>query len=714
MRLTLSKKIPLAMVLATLVSGVVAGVVSINLAEKEVRRQTEERFTALAGARKTALEGYLKSIEEDLLVLAKNGQTLGAFQQYKNAWESLGSNQTDTLQKLYITENPHPLGQKENLDAAPDDSAYSAVHKVHHLWFREFLRKRGYYDIFLFDKNGNVIYTVFKELDFATNVMNGKWKDTDLGNVFRAARDGKAGDAYFVDFKPYAPSADVPAAFIATQIVNSAGQTLGVIAFQMPIARINAIMNDGSGLGKSGESFVVGSDFLVRNETRTPGETTAILNLKIDSDPVKLALEGKDGTTVSRNTGSNAQLTSYRPFEFLGARWAMLLMMDESEAMAPVATLQKTLILAIGAGILVVGMLGALFSRISITRPIQHLYQAMISLAKGDLQTSIPCAERTDELGSMASALQVFKDAGMEKIRMEQAQAEAEERAKAERHQAMMELADRFQQRVQSVVDTVAAASTELSHTAQSMVQIIDTTSTKAASAATASGQTDTNVRSVAAAAEELSASVREIASQVSRSNTMVGQSVDSAEAAGRSAEVLSTTTQNIFEVIELINNIAGQINLLALNATIESARAGEAGKGFAVVASEVKSLASQTSKATEDIARKIEEMKSASESVVSALSGIRDSIKQVDQYSNSIASAVEEQSAVTNEIASSMQHAAEGTQAVNDNLVDVRSASEEAHSASEQVLEAARELSRQAEFLNGEVATFLEEVRHG
>ncbi len=375
-------------------------------------------------------------------------------------------------------------------------------------------------------------------------------------------------------------------------------------------------------------------------------------------------------------------------------------------------TVKRNMLVAAAISVLMIIVSAILTFRWLIT-PLGKTIHTMESLREGQYDLSIAGTDRKDEMGAMARTMETFRKSGLDKLRMEREQIEAEARSKEERHQAMLSLADRFQQRVQGVIDTVAAASTELSHTAQSMVQIVDTASSKADTASHASTETDNNVRSVASAAEELSASIREIASQVSRSTQVVAQSVANTQLADKSAQTLAITTQNIFEVIELINNIAGQINLLALNATIESARAGEAGKGFAVVASEVKNLASQTSKATEDIARKIEEMKAASESVVGALVSIRESITQVDQYSNSVASAVEQQTAVTSEIASNMQHAARGTQTINESLIEVRSASEEAHGASEQVLDAARELSRQAEFLSGEVASFLDEVRH-
>ncbi|MBY0408214.1 MAG: hypothetical protein K2Q01_11025, partial [Rickettsiales bacterium] len=275
-----------------------------------------------------------------------------------------------------------------------------------------------------------------------------------------------------------------------------------------------------------------------------------------------------------------------------------------------------------------------------------------------------------------------------------------------------VELANSFEKNVKGIVNSVASAATQLSQTAEELTRIMGDTTHVVQSAASGASQTTANVQSVASAAEEMTASVREISSQLQMSNNMVQDSVKRAESADQQAASLSGATSKVKEVIGLISEIAGQINLLALNATIESARAGDAGKGFAVVASEVKNLANQTNKSVEEITRVISEMNIASEEIIGSLKGIRESVQNISSSTSTIAAAVEEQSATTNEIARSMQSAAEGTQVISVNLSEVQQSSSHAESSSAQVSGASRELSKQAEQLNIEVDNFLKMIR--
>jgi methyl-accepting chemotaxis protein len=246
-------KLPVMVVLMIAGALAIVSYQGISAAKSALETAYSSELKALVSARADELDGYLDSIAEDLTTLQGSEQVIHALQLYTAAWDKLGDKPKDTLQNWYITENPNPTGQKEKLDFAAADSEYNAVHKNYHPWFRNFLQKRGYYDIFLFDMHGNVVYTVFKELDFASNLLNGQWKNTDLGNIYRKITDSSAkeGDMFFYDFAPYAPSNNVPAGFIATPVFYK-GQKIGGLAFQMPIERINHIMSDGSGLGETG------------------------------------------------------------------------------------------------------------------------------------------------------------------------------------------------------------------------------------------------------------------------------------------------------------------------------------------------------------------------------------------------------------------------------------------------------------------------------
>ncbi len=712
MTIRISKKIPIAIAMASIITGGLAAYFSIGTISTALHDMEVSAYGALVDARKNALTGYLRSIEEDVITLASSDQILTALDEYNAAWGSLDGDHTKYLQKYYISENPNPTGQKNALEYATDGSAYSAAHKRFHPWFNKFLIQKEFYDVFLINKNGDIVYSVFKELDFATNLIKGQWKDSDLGNAFRTAVGGKAGQAYFLDFRPYAPSHDAPASFISTPIVDNNGETQGVLVFQMPISRINAIMANNTGLGQTGETYIVGGDHLMRNDSRfvAKGESS-ILKTRIDSQAVKEAMAGKTGFMEGNDADNVPTYYAYTPVDFLGTRWAAIADISMAEVNGPISDMSKQLIITILSVVGVMVLAGTIFAR-TITNAISKITSAMRKVADGDLTTEVPLLGQKDEVGEMAAALQVFKEnAQMVKQMQEQ---EAQRKADAEREKRAMQekLANDFEQSVKSIVNLVAAAATELSQTAQSMVSTIKDGATKASEATNAASSTSANVQTVASAAEELSASVREISGQLQKTTSLVNQSSEKAQNADNLANALTAASDKVSSAMEMIANISGQINLLALNATIESARAGEAGKGFAVVASEVKNLASQTDKTVVEIHGVIEEMKNASQAIIKALNEIKGSVGSISEAASSVASAVEEQSATTNEIARSMQTAAAGTQTISNNLQNVSSSSMQAGTASEQMLQASKELSQQAEMLNTQVDDFLRKIR--
>ena len=277
---------------------------------------------------------------------------------------------------------------------------------------------------------------------------------------------------------------------------------------------------------------------------------------------------------------------------------------------------------------------------------------------------------------------------------------------------AQVQLADNFEANVMGVVDTVASASTEMQSTAETMASTAEETNRQSTAVAAASEETSTNVQTVASACEELASSVAEIGRQVATSTKITQEAVEESERTNETVQSLTEGAQKIGEVVNLINDIAGQTKLLALNATIEAARAGDAGKGFAVVASEVKSLANQTAKATEEIASQIASIQGVTGDAAEAIGGIRKTFGEVSEIATTIAAAVEEQSTATEEISRNVQQAAAGTQEVSGNIAGVTQAASATGQSAQQVLESAGDLSKQSEALRSEVEKFLVEVR--
>jgi methyl-accepting chemotaxis protein len=366
----------------------------------------------------------------------------------------------------------------------------------------------------------------------------------------------------------------------------------------------------------------------------------------------------------------------------------------------------------LGAGILCVLALAAWLVNRDITVSLTSLKAAMEHLAQGDLSVAVPGLGRGDEVGDMAKTVQVFKDNAMQMQQLQTAAKQQQDAAESSQRDARLRLADAFQANVGGIVETVAAAATEMQAAAKSMSVTVERTNEQAAVVATASNQATGNVQTVASAAEELSASVAEIARQVATSAGIAHGAVEQASRTNEIVRGLANAAQSIGEVVGLIQSIAAQTNLLALNATIEAARAGDAGRGFAVVASEVKNLAAQTTRATEDIRGQIEGVQRATGEAVQAIGDIGKTIDQISEIAGGIAAAVEQQGAATREIAGNVMQAAQGTTDVSRNIEGVTRASAEVGTAAGHVLGSAEELSLQAETLRHEVGQFLVNVR--
>ena len=358
--------------------------------------------------------------------------------------------------------------------------------------------------------------------------------------------------------------------------------------------------------------------------------------------------------------------------------------------------------LCVGAGWMIVS---------GVSTPIRGMTGAMSRLAQHDLSTLIEGAERKDEVGQMAKAVQVFKDSMIEADRLKAEQEEAQKVAAA-RSATVDQLTRDFDVSVQGVVQSVSSQAGQMQASAQSMSAAAEEATKQAAAVAAASEQGAANVQTVASAAEELSSSIAEIGRQVSHSSQIATTAVKEAAKANEMVQGLLNASGKIGEIVALINDIADQTNLLALNATIEAARAGEAGKGFAVVAAEVKNLATQTSKATEEIGTQITSVQGATQNAVNAIASIGKTIGEIDQISTTIAAAVEQQGAATQEIARNVEEAAKGTQEVSSNIGGVTQAANSTGAVANQVLSSAQALSEQSGELRTLVQGFLTKVK--
>jgi methyl-accepting chemotaxis protein len=386
-------------------------------------------------------------------------------------------------------------------------------------------------------------------------------------------------------------------------------------------------------------------------------------------------------------------------------------MQSGSEKLIEDLSRNRMLLLIVAAiSILVAAGLGVFYVQRRLVRRLTSVGEAMRRLSSGETDLSVPAAADSDEIGDMARSLEVFRGGEIERRQMAERR-EAEEGAQRERAANIEQMIGDFRATVTSVIAAVTENVSRMETTARTLSSIAAEADNQARAASTSSEQTSSNVRSVAGATEELGASIREISDQASQANNVVQRASEIAQNADQLVGQLSSGASRIGDVVKLIRAIAEQTNLLALNATIEAARAGEAGRGFAVVASEVKTLASQTAKATEDIATQIGAIQGSTEQAVEAIRQISAVMGDISRFTSTIAVSVEEQSASTQEIGRNVHEAATGAKELAGNMATVTEAIDETNRSATHVLEASSALTAQSGTLQQAVDQFLERV---
>ncbi len=384
----------------------------------------------------------------------------------------------------------------------------------------------------------------------------------------------------------------------------------------------------------------------------------------------------------------------------------------ETESKAIIGETERLILMLAAGGFLFGAVLALLLGR-GISRPMTAMCKAMRELAGGNFEIVLPGLGRRDELGEMAGAVEEFKLQAVAKAERDAAAQDAQARASsAARRAELIRFADDFEAAVGAIVANVSASAVQLESSAGTLTRTAETTQSLSSQVAGTSEEASSNMQSVAAATEELSSSVEEIGRRVRESSKIAEAAVQQAEQTDGRIGKLSRAAQEIGDVVKLITAIAEQTNLLALNATIEAARAGDAGRGFAVVASEVKSLASQTAKATDEISAHILGMQGATQESVAAIKEIGGTIGQISSIAGQIASAVQQQSYATQEISRTVQNVAQGTQQAAVNITRVNRGATETGSASEEVLNSAKTLSSESTRLREELDRFMANIR--
>ncbi|MDH3714487.1 MAG: methyl-accepting chemotaxis protein [Gammaproteobacteria bacterium] len=726
-----------AFVLATLpvLIAIAAGSwITGNAAHELMSEQTRKQLVAVRDSKSMQIEGYFQRIRAQIETFAEDRMIVDAMRQFSFAYANYvdhagledqdiagmredlsgyyakqfgrayneinpharldatqllrGSENLISLQHAYIAGNPHPLGEKHRLDAGDNGTQYDLVHEVYHPVIRSYLEKFDYADILLVDsKSGEIVYSVFKQLDYATSLRDGPYAESGSGEVFAEANAAKTPDAVVIDdFSAYTPSFEKPSAFIAAPIFSGT-EKIGVLVFQLPIDRIDAVMTSNgewqrAGLGESGETYLIGADQTMRNMSRflvqdpegyftalqragaSPQYVSAMRTLRtsigiqrVDTPGAGVALAGNSGFDVYPDYRGVPVLAAYAPLDIEGMNWAIVSKIDQSEAGATKQALISRLHITSGliaAIMIALASLGGWFAANRLSRSITALRQVIIEIERdADLAREIVVRDK-DETGHMATAL----NAMFEKFR--------------------------------NTVCSIVVASESLSTAA---IEVAETTDSTNAGVNKQRLETD----QVATAMEQMSATVKEVSASASGAADAAKRAKQGAETGHRLveramqdinnlAEGVERTAQAIHEldlhsdrigaVLDVIGGIAEQTNLLALNAAIEAARAGEQGRGFAVVADEVRTLASRTQQSTQEIQTIIEQFQTGTRDAVSAMEGSREqarenveqaakaaqalgditaAVTQITEMNDLIASAACEQSTMTDSVSASV-----------------------------------------------------------
>ncbi len=661
-------------VFCVLVSSIVIGTISSNIASKEFRERAQAQLVSTRNSKQKQIESYFGGIghqisslsESTMVVEAMEGlsdaftetpfgssrvwkqELSGYYQsQFQPQYNELNPDKKIDATKLladlspeaaywqlqYIQNNPNPLGSKHLMNQADLASNYDALHKVYHPRFTRFLENFEYYDVFLVDaKSGHIVYSVFKELDFGTSLFSGPYSNSGIAQSFKAALDLRdVHGTALTDFAPYSPSYEAQASFVSSPIQGSSGDVIGVLIFQMPIARLNYIMTNGeqwrqTGLGETGQSYLVGSDKRVRTVNRaliedkqgflaalkSNGVSDSVVReislrdtniglQSIDTIGVRKALAGETGFDIFRNYKDISVLSAYTPLSIVGVDWVLLTEISEDEAFAGASYLVKeisvaTIMVIAGVAVLCVILGGWVAS--SLSKPIIHLNEVIkITERDSDFSQRADIQSR-DELGTISTAFN-----------------------------GMLGKFSKLIHNISDVTNTVASSSQELTAKSNMNAQNVEGQSKELEQFASAMYQMNTTVQDVARNTSEAADAAKQATQYADDGKAIVHQVTDAVQAlservahASDVAQSLESEGESIGAITDVIKSIAEQTNLLALNAAIEAARAGEQGRGFAVVADEVRTLAQKTQQSTHEIEETVERLRSGTTGAVKAM----------------------------------------------------------------------------------------------
>ena len=530
----ISMKLPIGVTLIVLFAILATSLAGLYISSGTTRSEIENKLVAIASGKKNEIQQFLLGIDKDITSLASADITRVAIDNLGYEFVLAEEKAKPTFQKRYIQDNPNPADQRHLLDN-PDVDVYDNLHAEYHAFFKSVALQYGYEDIMLVDKDGNVVYTVYKQEDFASNLTKGDWENTGLSKAYQLATERSlSDDPVFIDMSAYAVIADAPTAFIAKPVFRG-DDRLGAVIVRFPNKIFNSIISAREGLGKTGEVVVLNANNeLISNSVHTEADDT--LNVTITSPLID---EARNGALVSGFMDGYRNMVAevvMNPVSYHGTTWVLAALVDKNEAFAAIATMRNWMI---GIAIVLLGFaagLGFWFSR-SIVNPIKATIDDMTRLATGDPDFTLTGTERKDEVGDIALAVKVFQDGMIERRRLH-VQRDEEIKQQEARAISVQNLIDDFKQSSQDLLVDVQAGSENMHQTSQSMIDVANHSASNIESCESQSGQATENVQNVASAAEELSASINDISRRVEESSRII--SVANADTHAANAKIES------------------------------------------------------------------------------------------------------------------------------------------------------------------------------
>ena len=623
---------------------VLMGVLAYRNFEEALEKEAFEKLTVVAELKTNWISNYLKKWVSDTALLSKAPSIVATIAEMENVFKD--SQKTFTV--------------------FAKSAEYEALIKKIDLYLKDVMDRYNCEDLFLIDNTGNVVYTVLHESDFGANMITGKYNDSNLAKVTKKILKGEVRSG-LTDFEFYAPSGNMPAAFSAHGIYTDQGEILAVVALQLSIQEIDVIMQQAYGMGKTGETYLVGGDYLMRSNSRFASGDT-ILKRKIDTEGIRDVFAAKQ---VKRGPGicKNWIYKDYRENYVLGHNhylggvdWAVMTEIDKSEAFAPALRLRNTVFVIVVLIVIAVTIVAVIVSN-RISNPIMRLANFAEEVAKGDLTKTIS-VKNGDEIGVLANSFNTMvKGLAVVLVKMQDAV-----------------------NQIASAGNEIAAASQQQAAGAREQSSARSETTSAATELSKSAEQVGENIKTVSQAAHHALDGMATIKGLLGSTNTIISS--------------LSERSQKIGNITELIDDVADRTNLLAVNAAIEAARAGEQGRGFTVVADEIRKLSDSTAKSTKDITALIEIIQHEISNVIMSMEKSVNSVDEEVQLSKNVAES-------SKEISMSANQQMSGSKQIADAMVNINDAMKQIASGAQQSQVAAKQLTTLAQELKGVAGNF-------